>query len=89
MRSREIIVPRNVPVENFTSTWSVTSVKSSSCLLLKCCIYVVILLLVLIILGVVMFLIMTDKLGSMSSSNVTVLNNRKGETSSSGIAWAG
>ena len=89
MRSREIVVPRNVPVENFTSTWSVTSVKSSSCPLSKCCIYVVILLLVLIILGVVMFLILTDKLGSMSSSDVTVLNNWKGETSSSGIAWAG
>ena len=85
MRSREIVVPRNVPVENFSSAWSVTSEKSSSCSFLKLSIYIVIILLVLVILGVVIFLVFTGKIGSMRTDDGSVLNSRQGETSLSGI----
>ena len=85
MRSREIVVPRNVPVENFTSAWSDTSEKSSSCSFLKLSVYIVIILLVLVILGVVIFLVFTGRIESIRSQDGSVLNSKKGETSLSSI----
>ena len=80
MRSKEIVVPRNVPVENFTSAWSDTSEKSSSCSFLKLSIYIVIILLVLVLFGVVIFLVFAGKLESMRTDDGSVLNSRQGET---------
>ena len=56
MRSRELVLPRNVPIENFPSAWSVSSEKKYSCSALQVCSYGVVLLLLLGIIGVVVFL---------------------------------
>ena len=56
MRSREIVLPRNVPAENFPSAWSVSSKKKYSCSVLQLCIYSVVLVLVLGIIGVLVFI---------------------------------
>ena len=56
MRSRELVLPRNVPTENFPSAWSVSSEKKHSCSALQVCSYGVVLVLLLGIIGVVVFL---------------------------------
>ena len=56
MRSQEIVLPRNVPAENFPSAWSVSSEKKYSCSVLGLCIYSVVLVLVLGIISVLLFI---------------------------------
>jgi hypothetical protein len=61
MRQKAIVVPRNVPAENFSPSWSVRSEKSSSCSVLKICVYLAVLVLLLLIIGVVSFLALSGE----------------------------
>ena len=59
MRPKEVIVPRNVPAENFPPAWSVSSEQSSSCSALRICVYLAVFVLLLLIIGVVSFLVLS------------------------------
>ena len=61
MRQKEIVVPRNVPAENFPPAWSFRSEKSSSCSVFRTCVYFVVLILLLLIIGVVSFLVLSGE----------------------------
>ena len=69
MRSREIVLPRNVPAENFPSAWSVSSEKKYSCSVLGICIYSLVLVLVL---GIISMLVFIGIRGSFSPSKVAL-----------------
>jgi hypothetical protein len=70
MKQKEIVVPRNVPAENFSPAWSVRSEKSSSCSGLRICVFLAVLILLLLIIGVVSFLVLSggEILGSIGTS---------------------
>ena len=86
MRSREIVLPRNVPAENFTSAWSVRSEKNYSCSVLQLCIYSVVLVLVLGICGVVIFIVLNGKIGGIKIGDVYLTDDDQGEMSIS-LIW--
>ena len=59
MKKKEIVVPRNVPAENFSPAWSVRREKSSSCSVTRICVYLAVFILLLLIIGVVSFLVLS------------------------------
>ena len=59
MKQKEIVVPRNVPAENFSPAWSVRSEKSSSCSALRIFVFLAVFILLLLIIGVVSFLVLS------------------------------
>ena len=61
MKQKEIVVPRNVPAENFSLALSVRSEKSSSCSALRICVYLAVFTLLLLIIGVVSFLVLNGE----------------------------
>ena len=89
MRSREIIVPRNVPVENFSSAWSDKRDKSEHCSVCPLCIYLVVVLLVLGIAGVMIFIVLNGKMGAFESELTGLSDNRQGECLQHLQSWSG
>ena len=81
MRSREIVLPRNVPAENFPSAWSVSSEKNYSCSVLQLCIYSVVLLLMLGISSVLVFIGIRGQLFTLKSGVGDLSEYDKGEVS--------
>ena len=59
MKQKEIVVPRNVPAENFSLAWSFRSEKSSSCSALRIFVFLAVFILLLLIIGVVSFLVLS------------------------------
>ena len=88
MMSREIVLPRNVPAENFTSAWSVSSEKKYSCSVLQLCIYSVVLLLVLGIISVLVFIGIRGQLFTLKSGVGDWSEYDKGEVSLSCYTYA-
>ena len=66
MRQKEIVVPRNVPAENFSPAWSVRSEKSSSCSVLRICVSLVVLILLILIIAVVSVLVLSGEEAGVS-----------------------
>ena len=66
MRQKEIVVPRNVPAENFPPAWSFRSEKRNSCSGLRICVYLAVLVLLLLIIGVVSFLVLSGEEAGVS-----------------------
>ena len=71
MRQKEIVVPRNVPAENFSPAWSVRREKTSSCSGFRISVYLAVLVLLLLIIGIVSFLVLSggEAVGSLGTSD--------------------
>ena len=88
MRSREIVLPRNVPGKNFLSAWSVSSERKHSCSVLQLCIYSVVLVLVLGIISVMVFIGIRGQLFTLESGIGDWSEYDKGEVSFSCYKYA-